>query len=400
MEIPEGAWRRVVASIRSQPEQVIQEVAIDVAEPEAVVRRAVEMCLRLIVDSDGSGKAGPELRRAGAAAAREGVPSARLFDRYSSSAWAIWRAASGHPSLDREDLRTLGEVLLRGLDLAASAVAQGYAEVDREVTARDAARRRALFEELVTTPPLDRLDVTRRRRLSDRHGLDPDGAYRLVALSSGSRSSEVKAAQFAARVARVLGPQAPSPEARPVSLPWIAEWRGWAVVIAEAGGPPDEIRARFEAHADPAWIAVCGPSVRGVEELADSMMLLRDTLRTAERIGRRGWLSGPNELALETMLTLDKTLLHRTVDQELGPILSDERMGRELIETMRTYFEAGENVRETGRRLHLAARTVTYRLEKATGLLGRPLDGASRERIAMALYALRFDDRYPSDGAS
>ena len=394
MDDSEATWRRVIASIRSNPDKVIADVALDVGEPEGVVRRAVESSLRLIVNGDATSAASSEFRRVGAAAAREGVPSARVFDRYASSAWVIWGAASADETLGREDLRTLGTMLMRGLDHAASAVAQGYAEVDREVIARDAARRRALFDELVTTPPLDRRDATRRRRLSDRHGLDPDGVYRLIAVSSGRRSTEIKTSQLTARVAEVLAPQAVNHPARPIGLPWVSEWRGWVVVIAEAGGLANDSRTRFEVGADRGWTAVCGPDVRGVEAIADSMIVVRDTLRTAEQIGRRGWISGPNELALETMLTLDQTLLHRTVDQELGPLLADERMGRELIQTLQTYFEAGENVREAGRRLHLAARTVSYRLQKATGLLGRPFDGPSRERIAIALFALRFDGRY------
>jgi len=394
MDNADDAWRRVIASIRAHPDQVIKAVAIEVGEPPAVVRRPVETALRMLANRAGRAKAESEFRRAGAAAAREGVPPARLFDRYASSAWAIWDAASTDESLGRRDLQDFGAVLMRGLDLAAAAFAEGYAEVDREVVARDAGRRRALFEELVTTPPLDRLDATRRRRLADRHGLDPDGAYRLIALSNGRRSSELKTMQLATKVARILASEAPDDASRRVRLPWVSEWRGWAVVIAAASGS-DDIRTRFEAQADPSWIAVRGSEVRGVASLADAMIPLRDTLRTAEQTGRRGWIADPNELALETMLTLDQTLLRRTVDQELGAILSDERMGRELIETLRVYFEAGENVREAGRRLHLAARTVSYRLQRATKLMGRPLDGASRERIAVALYALRYDGRYP-----
>ena len=160
MDDSEATWRRVIASIRSNPDKVIADVALDVGEPEGVVRRAVESSLRLIVNGDATSAASSEFRRVGAAAAREGVPSARVFDRYASSAWVIWGAASADEALGREDLRTLGTMLMRGLDHAASAVAQGYAEVDREVIARDAARRRALFDELVTTPPLDRRDAT------------------------------------------------------------------------------------------------------------------------------------------------------------------------------------------------------------------------------------------------
>ena len=78
------------------------------------------------------------------------------------------------------------------------------------------------------------------------------------------------------------------------------------------------------------------------------------------------------------------------VHHELGPLLADARMGAELIETLDVYFEAGENMREAARRLHLANRTVAYRLERIETLLGGPLDGTRRERLVVALMARRL----------
>jgi DNA-binding PucR family transcriptional regulator len=54
------------------------------------------------------------------------------------------------------------------------------------------------------------------------------------------------------------------------------------------------------------------------------------------------------------------------------------------------YFDSGENMREAARRLHLANRTVAYRLEKIESLLGGPLDDASRRRLAVALLVRRL----------
>ena len=117
---------------------------------------------------------------------------------------------------------------------------------------------------------------------------------------------------------------------------------------------------------------------------------LVDTLRTAERLGHRGWLDHPNELAVERLLLIDDELLGVVVDHELGPLLADPRMGDELVETLDVYFEAGENMREAARRLHLANRTVAYRLERIETLLGGPLDGTRRERLVVALMARRI----------
>jgi DNA-binding PucR family transcriptional regulator len=64
-------------------------------------------------------------------------------------------------------------------------------------------------------------------------------------------------------------------------------------------------------------------------------------------------------------------------------------MGTELVETLRVFFETGENIRETGRRLHLASRTVAYRLERIELALGHPIDGEIRPRLSVALMAYR-----------
>ena len=56
-------------------------------------------------------------------------------------------------------------------------------------------------------------------------------------------------------------------------------------------------------------------------------------------------------------------------------------MGEELVETLQMYFDAGGNRRETARRLHLADRTVAYRLERAEQVLGHGIDGEAGRRL-------------------
>ena len=64
-------------------------------------------------------------------------------------------------------------------------------------------------------------------------------------------------------------------------------------------------------------------------------------------------------------------------------------MGSELIETLEVYVESGQNMRETARRLHLAPRTVAYRLERIARLIGHPLDGPTLRRLSVAAFAYR-----------
>ncbi len=64
------------------------------------------------------------------------------------------------------------------------------------------------------------------------------------------------------------------------------------------------------------------------------------------------------------------------------------------VETLQVFFDSGENMRETARRLHLANRTVAYRLERIEALLGHPLDGELGRRLAVALMVMRLHSVY------
>ena len=46
-------------------------------------------------------------------------------------------------------------------------------------------------------------------------------------------------------------------------------------------------------------------------------------------------------------------------------------------------------MRETSRTMNLATRTIAYRLTRVEEILGRPLDGELRSRLAVALFAYR-----------
>jgi hypothetical protein len=139
-----------------------------------------------------------------------------------------------------------------------------------------------------------------------------------------------------------------------------------------------------------AWVAVGSPVVESVEAIGGVLADVVDAVRTAEDVGLRGWIPDPDHLAVERLLLAQRDLGEAAVAHELGPLLADDRLGPELIETLQVYFDAGENMREAARRLHLANRTVAYRLQKIEGLLGSPLGDASRRRLAVALLVRRL----------
>jgi len=252
-----------------------------------------------------------------------------------------------------------------------------------------------------------------------RHGLDPDRAYRIVAIASGAdidpSLGDDELEVLAGRVGHLLRVAAPGAEGvgAGIRLPAVLPLMGHVAILARAdwagltrlpvaldrvvGGLVAEAssvgrrRARARTRAPAAgWVAVGSRTIDGVGSLAMAYADLVDATRTAQRLGLRGWIPDPEQLALERLLLADQNLAEATVHRELGPLLADERFGGELIETLQAYFDASENVTAAARRLNLATRTVAYRLEKIESLLGHPLDGDNARRLSTALMVLRL----------
>jgi PucR-like helix-turn-helix protein len=382
----------IITAIAGESESLVAGVAADVGESPDAVRPVVDLTLRLLLDQPGITKGRAIMRIAGAQAARDGVPAERFLQRFTSTTWMIWEAARAHPLIDQAVLENVGQTLLRGIDLLVGAVADGYNAVDRETVAHDAEMRRALLEDILSTAPADPVAAARRRRMADRYGLDPDALYRVVAVADRSGDADAAIEEGAHALGRRLRrPSRAAGSDASFPLPQVVTWRGLVVVLAKASWPAaDKLPQHLGDLLGPDWVAVAGEPVMGVEGIAATMGRLTLSLRTALRIGRLGWIAAPDELALEELVTVDDALLDAAVDRELGAVLADGRRGLELIETLEVYLESGQNMREAGRRLHLAPRTVAYRLERIARLIGHPLDGAALRRMSIAAFAYRM----------
>jgi len=371
-------------------------VSEDVGEGPDDVRSDVELALRLLATREqrtaAIEQARLELIGRAAAAAEKGIPTERLIDRFMSSLPAIWTLAR---ELDPEPdaLADLGAWLLNGADLGALAIAEGYLGTDRAVVARDATARRAFLEELLTSIVHDPTASARLRRLATRYGLDPVASYRLIAVSLPTSLPDDESHALADRIAARVDAPSSSEVTRGTSsllaLPQVLG-RGRRIVILARADWPGGIRLRTALDdLVPGWVAVGSLPIEGVDGLSHALAGLIETLQAADRMVRVGWIEDADDLAVERLLLLDESLLTTIVRRELGALLADPRMGAEFVETLRVYFEAGENMREAARRLHLAPRTVAYRLERIEELLGRPIDGESRARLSVALMAYR-----------
>lgn len=373
------------------PARIASVVARDVGEPAEQVRPAVERVIRLALEPGGDVNAATLVEADSEGAAREGLLPEQLIDRYLSTLWAIWDVQAP-ATRSRADLIALGDRMLRTADALVAAVAVGYRSVERELIVRNAEARRAFIDELLGVVAVDATTIGRLRRVSARHGLDPRATYRLVLIAPRVHEDDAQAELLALRIrTRLTGPAVVDRARAGVALPQVVAWRGQVVVLAKASWAGiGRLRDGLALEAGAEATAVLSPPTAGVERLAPATARLFDTLRTALRLGRVGWIEDPDDLAVERLLLADDALLRTVVERELGPLLADQRMGEELVGTLQVYFDTGENMRAAARRLHIANRTVAYRLERIVALLGHPLDGPSRQRLVVALLAHRI----------
>jgi hypothetical protein len=371
-------------------------------------------------------------RASGAIAARTDRPMVILLHRYAVTRRLMWaRSVTAFHAglLDPDLLARFGRFLLLWNELTSLAVTEGYRAAEREILARDVEARRGALQELLGVVSDDAASEARLRRVAVRHGLNPDRGYLLVAIAPRPESDPIperpgigdeELEVLAGRIGHLLGSTASGAEGvgagirLPAVLPLLGriavlasgDWAGLLRVpsvlenvlggLAAAATPRPTARKGAKAESrQAAWVAVSSGSIDGIGSLAGTYADLVDATRTAQQLGLRGWIANPEQLALERLLLSNRHLADATVQRELGPLLADERFGAELIETLQAYFDAEENVTGAARRLHLATRTVGYRLEKIASLLGHPVGGEFSRRLSTALmvHRLRSVDR-------
>jgi hypothetical protein len=329
---------------------------------------------------------------------------------------AVWEHGTAEivrQGLEPERYAELGRWLLLWTEMSTLATSEGYRAAERDIVARDVGARRAAIDELLGSVPGDGRAASRLRRLAMRYGLDADAAYRLAAILPGPDADptpdepgidEDDLHTMAGRIDQLLrrpvrgdggaGGGAGTGAGAAIRVPFAVTWRGTIVAVL---GPDEREWQRLQAAVGavlgtetPSWTAIA-VQVRGVPDLGRSLLELQEGLRVADAIGRRGLIDDLAELGVERLLLSDRDLASVVIERELGPLLADARMGEELIETLQVYFDAGENRRETARRMHLADRTVGYRLDRAETLLGHELEGDAGRRLNVALTLRRLE---------
>ena len=389
----------LLEAVRLELDPIVAEIIRDVAGPDedlealrVSTRATVESTIAALLRADElSGAELSSLRLAGSRAAREGEPLNRLLDRFLTSGWVLWAAATRQSTASRAAVAALGTALLKAGDSAAAALGEGYADAEREIADRTGAARREFLDELLDLPPGDTAAAARISRRAAYFGLASSNSYGVLVAGIG-RELEDEGPEIL-RVALALDRPSRSGGDRASSGPIIATKRGRLVLLARANWPGVAALdlVLTELAGPHGWLAVAAAPAPSLAAVAGAFGAAFDALLIAERLGLDGRHSA-DDLLLERALLADERLLRSAVERELGPILDAPRNGDELLRTVETYLAARQNLRTAARLLGVSVRTVSYRLVRVEGLIGRPLTGGVVLRLSTALFVRRLLD--------
>jgi hypothetical protein len=323
--------------------------------------------------------------------ARAGRPLRPVLDRTLSAGWLLWQDASARGILSADGLGALGEALLRTGDAAAAAIADAHAVAEREIATRSASALRELLDDLLELAVADDAGRARLVRRLAGAGIPVELPVTVIVVDAGRDLADGDPAvvETARRLGRgsVTGLGDPRALGGPVPASVVAAAHGRLVLLVPASRAAPDVPAALDALGS-TWVATSASAVT-LLDVAAATREASAALSIAVTGTPRRRIVPSRQLALERALLAEPALLRSAIDIELGPLLAAPRAAG-LVETLETYLGERENVRAAARRLGVAPRTVTYRLERIERLLGGRLDADRRLRLATVLFVRRL----------
>jgi hypothetical protein len=318
-----------------------------------------------------------ELERAAAVGrerAEQGLSVDAVLHAYRISISAVW---SRFGELARErgtnvtSVLAFSETLWLWGDAVMDVVGQAHREVELQL-AREEQQRRDAFVLAVLLGTIDAAELSRE---SGGYGLDPDREY----------------VAFRARA-------------------------------LEGGGPPRRLAAELTTALDhdlvglasepatpqPGVVVGVGPPAR-LAALPAAFAMASRALQTAIAFGQEGTFSLA-DLSIRPAILSDDALGQAFTDRCLEPLQALGRLGTELEDTLRVWFEQDMRIEETAKALHVHPNTLRHRLrrfEETTGAsLRRPADlielwwALERRRLGRTAPGPPAPARSPTRGSS
>jgi len=320
----------------------------------------------------------------GDTAARQGVALRALLDLYSSSAWRLWRHLPSVVSArdDPTAVVVAGEVMLRAVDDAVAALAEGFQLAQRSLVRTQESARREFIDDLLTGGA----GVASVLQRAGRFGLHLSGPH-AVAVVLASRPFADGTPLIGTLERAVMGSKGDA-EAL------VASKEGRLIVVFPA---PDraaidhalaKLRTALGPHSGTGtWQIGVGRPGSGADGVVSSYQEARDALELAERVGLEDPVVDARELLVYNVLLRDRAAIADLVRTLLTPLLAARGGAGPLLDTLTAYFTAGGNAAHTARMLHLSVRAVTYRLERVRELTGHD-PARSAERFALQVAVL------------
>jgi sugar diacid utilization regulator len=335
-------------------------------------------------------------RMLGERAARQGVTLRAVLDLYLSAAWRLWRQLPAVERAASDPARVVlaGEIMLRAVDDAAAALADGYQVARRGLVRAQESARREFIDDLLTGPG----DVAALLHRAADFGLDLSGPHAVAVVAADKPF--VDRAPLTGVVERAVHDAAPgagalvaSKQSRLVvvfAVPNTAAAdrvvRALAGVLAPAAAV--DLRRRSDVGA---WRIGVGRTRPGAAGVRASYEDARTALELAVRLQMPDQVVHATDLLVYQVLLRDRAAITDLVGAVLGP-LQEARGGAEpLLDTLAAYYDAGGNAAEAARTMHLSVRALTYRLQRVHELTGHdPVRSSQRFALHAAVLGAKL----------
>jgi sugar diacid utilization regulator len=333
----------------------------------------------------------------GRQAAEQGISAGRAVQLYLSAARRLWQDLPIVVlSRDRDAVRAAATAVLQVIDGAVATLADGYAVARRELVRREESLRRELIDDLLRGDS----DLGALVERAEPFGLDLTHGHQVALAAPSQRlpDTETAISLLEGVIFNRLGD-------RDVL---VGTKEGLLVVLA----PADPATADDFSHATTdtgsglgrlihdelsrlprgsPWRVAVGRSHPGLYGIARSYEEAREALTMAGRLRVDTPVVSARDLLIYRVLLRDQPAIVDLVHAVLGPLVRARGGAEPLLATLEAYFATGGVATESAKRLRVAVRTVTYRLDRIRVLSGyNPADPAQRFTLQAAVLAAKL----------
>ncbi|MEU7768421.1 helix-turn-helix domain-containing protein [Nocardia sp. NPDC049190] len=311
--------------------------------------------------------------------AEQAVPLEAMLRTFRLGGRIVWEAVLDKAEAvgaEPQEIREAGTAMWTVIDGLSSALSTSYRNTELERVRSDERRKHALIEDLIAGRGHD---ATFAARASHELNLPVHGAYLVVAADSRADGIPVLA-----------GPEAVL-AAMQIRSVWHTRVDTTIGLVALEHRDVDAVVQYLRPLAR--GRAAASPTVQGLAEVDIGHMLARIALTTLPAEATA--LVSLEERYPEALLVRSPDLTRLMLARILGPVLRLPARERDvLLQTLAAWLAENRSAANAAIGLHCHRNTVLNRLQRISGLLGRPLEGARIHlELTLALVALDLGEQ-------